>query len=412
MKKVAIIGGGASGFAAAITVARKAKNMHITVYERLEKPLKKILATGNGRCNLTNASAKKTDYFGDVSYASALLSAFPPQSNIAFFESMGLLCKEEDLGRVYPLSGQASSVRDILLSEAEALHIKIETAAEIKEIKRQKNGTFLLNGSIPADFVVLAFGGKAAPKQGTDGSAYTLFRQLGIPMQEPKPALTALMCKDFPKHLKGVRNVSKITLFKDRAPIYEITGEVQFTDYGLSGVPIMQLSRLAADAQKEPVSVKLDCLPQIEDRALLDYLFRMQKQRPTLSAETLLAGFFPKALGDFLLLRAHIQKEKPLKALSEKDLRLLLKIIKNLTFDIDKPRGFDFAQVTAGGADCRAFDKSTLECKRIPHLYACGEALNVDGGCGGYNLQWAWSSGRLVGEAIVKENSFDTHTRN
>ena len=402
MKHVAIIGGGASGFAAAITVARQRKDLHVTIFERLEKPLKKILATGNGRCNLTNSTATKADYFGNTSYAAAALSAFPPQSTIAFFESMGLLCKEEELGRVYPLSGQAASVREILLAEAKAYGVQLESNLEIQSISQQKDGTFLLNQTIPADVVVLAFGGKAAPKHGTDGSAYALFAQLGIPMVQPRPALTALTCKDFPKSLKGVRNVSGITLLCDGKPLYTINGEVQFTDYGLSGVPIMQLSRLVEAPLQRTYTVKLSCLPHIERSALQRYIQQLQKSAKNLMIHTFMAGLLPKALGDFILHRAHIQKEKPLGALSFKEIETLLNISTQLTFQIAEPRGFDFAQVTAGGADCRAFYKSTLASKQIAHLYACGEALDVDGGCGGYNLQWAFSSGRMVGDAISK----------
>lgn len=401
MKQIAIIGGGASGFAAAITIAKQRKDFAVTVYERLEKPLKKILATGNGRCNLTNMTASPADYFGDTAFASAALAQFPPKSTLQFFSSLGLLCKEEDLGRVYPMSGQASSVREVLLYEAERLGVQIKSDCEITTV-RPKKGGFLLNESLYCDVLVFAFGGKAAPKQGTDGSAFSLMQSLSIPVISPQPALTALVCKNFPKTLKGVRNVCDISLSIEGKNAYRITGEVQFTDYGLSGVPIMQLSRLVSTAEGKKCMIVLDCLPQLHENTLADFLYRHQKTQGNMEVGLLLSGLLPKNLATELLTQAHIKKSASLSSLSAAQCKNLLYIIKHFKAEVASVRGFDFAQVTAGGADCRAFCKSTLECKTIPHLYACGEALNVDGGCGGYNLQWAWSSGRIVGEAIIK----------
>ena len=405
MQEVAIIGGGASGFAAAIELARQCSTCHITIYERLEKPLKKILATGNGRCNLTNMTASKQDYFGDIAYFTPVFKKFSPKSTLSFFTDMGLCTKEEELGRVYPLSSQASSVRDLLLSAAKEHGIQIVTACPITKVQAKKDGTFLLNGTYKADFVVLAFGGKAGSKHGTDGSAYALFEQLQIPMVAPAPALTALYVKENCKSLKGVRQISAISLWIDGKERYQIVGEVQFTDYGLSGVPIMQLSRLCSTAKSDDLVVKLNCLPQVKVEDLLSHLSRAKSEHPNMSISLLLSGLLPKVLSEYILKCAHIRQDAALKSLEKSALQTLVKCIGQLKFTITGTKGFEFAQVTAGGADGRAFFDTTLECKKIPHLYAAGEALNVDGGCGGYNLQWAWCSGRAVGEAIAKEIS-------
>ncbi len=404
MKRVAVVGGGASGFAAAITIARKSKDFTVTIYERLQKPLKKILATGNGRCNLTNTGAGPADYFGDTGFAATVLKALPPESNRAFFHNIGLLTKEEEMGRVYPVSGQASAVRGTLLCEAQRLAIRLVTDCEITDV-RPENGGFRLNNQYFCDVLLLCAGGSAAPTQGTDGGAFSLLRKLGHTVISPAPALTALVCKDFPKTLKGVRCDCAVTLFCKNEPVYQIGGEVQFTDYGLSGIPIMQLSRLVSTAPEKQFSVKLNCLPQIESQVLTEFLQKTAKQNPEKAALTLLEGVLPRNLASYLLLTCRIHNDTPVKLLSQKQLAAVAEKIRNFTVPVETVRGFDFAQVTAGGADCREFDSKTLQSKKYKNLYVCGESLNVDGGCGGFNLHWAWSSGRAAGEAVIKENT-------
>lgn len=409
MKQVAIIGGGASGFAAAVTIAKKPKDFTVTVYEKLQKPLKKLLATGNGRCNLTNAEASPAAYFGDADFTASALARFSPQENIAFFREMGLLCKTEAMGRVYPLSGQASSVRETLCAEAQRRGVRICTECAITKIQTQ-NGGFLLNGEIPADIVLICAGGSAAPKHGTDGDAYRLLGALGHTILPPAPALTALACADFPKSLKGVRQICDVTLLRNGKTVYAITGEVQFTEYGLSGIPIMQLSRFVSTAPNEKFTVKLNCLSGMAAPAVAAFLQTAATKNPQKTAETLAQGILPQALGNALLWRCGIRKDEPCAALSKPRLARFSEESTAFTVEVTGVRGFEFAQVTAGGADCREFDCATMQSKRVKDLYACGEALNVDGGCGGYNLQWAWSSGRAAGESIIKEFSSDTHS--
>lgn len=404
MKRVAVVGGGASGFAAAITIARKSKDFTVTIYERLQKPLKKILATGNGRCNLTNTGAGTADYFGDTAFAATVLKALPPDSNRAFFHNIGLLTKEEEMGRVYPASGQASAVRGALLCEAQRLAIRLVTDCEITDV-RPENGGFRLNNQYFCDVLLLCAGGSAAPTQGTDGGAFSLLRKLGHTVISPAPALTALVCKNFPKTLKGVRCDCAVALFCENEPVYNIDGEVQFTDYGLSGIPIMQLSRLVSTAPEKRFSVKLNCLPQIESQVLTEFLQKTAKQNPEKAALTLLEGVLPRNLASYLLLQCRIHNDTPVKMLSQKQIAAVSEKIQNFTVSVETVRGFDFAQVTAGGADCREFDSKTLQSKKYKNLYVCGESLNVDGGCGGFNLHWAWSSGRAAGEAVIKENT-------
>ena len=224
-------------------------------------------------------------------------------------------------------------------------------------------------------------------------------------MITPAPALTALVCKNFPKSLKGVRCDCAVTLFCENEPVYQIDGEVQFTDYGLSGIPIMQLSRLVSTAPEKHFYVKLNCLPQMRVPGLAEFLQTAAKLNPEKPALVLLEGVIPKNLASYLLLTCRIHNDTPVKMLSQKQIAALAEKIQNFTVSVETVRGFDFAQVTAGGADCREFDSKTLQSKKYKNLYVCGESLNVDGGCGGYNLHWAWSSGRAAGEAVVKENT-------
>lgn len=398
MQKVAVVGGGASGFAAAITVAR-AGGFSVTVYERLQKPLKKLLATGNGRCNLTNLHADVSHYRGDTAFAERALARFPAQSTLSFFRSMGLCTKAEAEGRVYPLSGQAASVRDVLLAEARRLSVRIITDCEITKVRTQKRG-FLLNDTYACDVLVLCAGGSAAPQHGTDGGAFRLLGQLGLRVIPPAPALTALVCKRFPKNLKGVRCDCAVTLRTQKETLAACTGEVQFTEYGLSGIPVFSLSRYVS-ASAEPVFVHLNCVPTVSRGALLDFLRAAVRKTPQKSAELLAEGLVPHALGKALLLQSGIRKDEPVGMLTEARLERFADTLQDFCVEIDHPRGFDFAQVTAGGADCAAFCADTMRAKRYESLYVCGETLNVDGDCGGFNLQWAWSSGRAAGEAIA-----------
>lgn len=398
MREVAVVGGGAAGFAAAITAARGG-NVSVTVYERLQKPLKKLLATGNGRCNLTNLEASAAAYRGDPQFAEPALTRFSPAHTLRFFRSMGLCTKTEALGRVYPMSGQAASVRDVLLEEARRLSVHVCTDCAIETVRPENDG-FLLNGVYRCDALVLAAGGAAAPQHGTDGGAFRLLEQLGLPVIRPFPALTALVCRKFPKNLKGVRCDCGVRLYDGERLVYETAGEVQFTEYGLSGIPVFSLSRYASGAAN--AAVALNCLPQLSAQTVAAFLCEAARKTPEKPAGLLAEGLVPQALGSYLLLQCGIRKEEKIGALQKKRLLRFGETLQDARFAVEGPRGFDFAQVTAGGADCASFSPATMEAKRYPHLFVCGETLNVDGDCGGYNLQWAWSSGCAAGEAIAQ----------
>ncbi len=402
--EVAVIGGGASGIACAAAVKKQNKNIGVTVYERMPRILKKILVTGNGRCNLTNIGSSEKYFRGDTEVLQYAFSKFPPESNIEFFNSLGLLTRTEAQGRVYPVSGQASAVVNALLCECERIGVKVLTDTEITEAWRSGSG-FLLNGKYRADKLVIASGGSAARAQGTDGGSFRLLKSLGVDVKSPVPALTGVIIDGFPKSVKGVRNICTAELFIGGQSRYAETGEVQFNDYGVSGIPIMQLSGIVAENTEKNLCLTLDLLPDTDKAELTRFLFGQKKQYPEKSAQEWASGILPKALGNYVLALANIRSAQRLCDISEGKIRAFSDNIKRLELKPTGVRGFEYAQVTSGGVPKSEINLQTLECKKVKNLYVTGEAVNVYGLCGGHNLQWAWSSGRLCADAILKENT-------
>ena len=405
MQKVAIIGGGASGLACAIEILKTVKNrddVKVTVIEKLPRVGKKILVTGNGRCNLTNMDSATSGFRGDTEFAYVSLKKYTPESNIGFFNEIGLYTREEDEGRVYPLSNQASSVLDALRFECDRLGVEIICDYKVVHIKSVFNGAvqkIVINNKDRFDYVVVASGGKAAKVHGTDGDSYDLLKMTGHKITPIAPALVSLNCDEFTKALKGVRSICKMDLIIDGEKALENYGEVQFTDYGLSGIPIMQLSRFVSMSPSNDIYVNLDTTPDFTLDKIENYLFD-RREFGTGICENLLIGVMNKQLCITLLKECGIAPNSKISDLSDNEIMKLAKLCKCWKIKIKTARGFDFAQVTAGGADCSQFNPETMESKLVENLFCCGEALDVDGDCGGYNLQWAWSSGRTAGHTI------------
>lgn len=400
--KIAIVGGGASGLACAIECARKAresdKKIKITVFEAKDRVGKKILATGNGRCNMLN-SCENVLYFGDDTFARYALKRFDTESNISFFESMGLYTRQDSEGRIYPLSNQASGVLDALRFECERLGVKFVCSKEICRIKKVSDA-FDLGDGIKADKVVLSCGGKAGVK-GYIG--YELLKELGINVIKPQPALTKLTVKDtkLVKQIKGIRHKGCLILNIDGKIVAKEEGEVLFTDYGLSGIAIMQLSSYVTRSDSNNIKVHFDTVPDFSFNEMKIVIEKIILHDKKIKCENLLLGFMPKKLGECIIRKVGLSLSDSVDNLADEDISNIVSAAKKFTFEISGVRGFDDAQVTAGGADTRQFDSKTMECKKVKGLYCTGEMLNVDGLCGGYNLWWAWSSGRLCGENLV-----------
>ncbi len=406
---VAVIGGGASGLASAIFAARTARSenisVEINVYDGNSRVGKKILVTGNGRCNFTNENISKSNFHGESDFAYEVYSRFSCEKTEEFFHSLGVFPKSDNAGRVYPMSFQATAILDALRQECQSLGINEICDTKITDIKSRGTG-FVLNGSIYADKIILATGGKAAPVQGSDGSGFALLRPFGVECAPLLPALVPLNCENFTKSLKGIRAQGKITLKCEGRVIAEDTGEIQYTDYGLSGIPSMQVSRFASEKlyEKKTVFAHVDSAPYFSADELKRELFMLVKNNLDMPVEMLLSGIMPKKLGTFILSECSLNLNLKIGRLNGSVIEKIVTAVKNKKYKVSSVKGFADAQVTAGGIIAGEINPRTMELKKIKGLHVCGEIINVDGDCGGYNLQWAWSSAYVAGTSIIREN--------
>ena len=397
MNTVVVIGGGASGIMAALTAAENREN-RVILLERQQRIGRKLLATGNGRCNLTNTGASPRNYHGEqAAFAEAALARFTPRDTLDFFHALGLLTAEEYGGRVYPLSNAANSVLDVLRFALEKAGVELRTACPAREIRRQGQGYSVVTdeGSIDADRLVVACGGAAGAKLGGVMDGYELLKPLGHKRTALRPALVQILtAPDYPRALKGVRAQAKVRLAAGEETLGESRGELQFTETGVSGPAAFDLSRAAA-AGGEGLSLHVDFLPEGADAFAL--LCARRDCFPDQPASELFTGMLHNRLGRMLVKYANIEANRPLGSLTDKELRRAARACTDFTLPVTGTEGFDNAQVTAGGIRTAGFNPETLESWFMPGLFVCGELLDVDGDCGGYNLQWAWASGRLAG---------------
>ena len=395
--KLAIIGGGAAGLIAAITAAQTNKNLAVTVYERLARVGKKILATGNGRCNLTNMELTPIHYHGnDVGFVDFAFSEFSLQKTLDFWHELGLLTKAE-MGKVYPYSLQAGSVVDLLRAECDRLNIIFKCEQAVTSLSRQ--GSSFLVATEPYDAVIVACGGKASPHLGSDGSGYALFTSFGHSLTVLTPAITAVKTDiTYVKQLKGIKTDANVTVFVDDKREYNTSGEVLFTEYGLSGPPILETSRIAGTNKN--VKISLDLMPEYSVAELAKILNKKATDN-NLTLEEFLTGILNKRLGQVVLKYAGFLLTTKASTLKANDINKICTAIKAFAFEITSVCGFQNAQVTAGGIKTADFNKQTMESTLCLNLYAAGEILDIDGDCGGWNLQWAWSSGYLAGKSAA-----------
>ena len=431
-----IVGGGASGLAAAITAARLLRSARlgpVTVLERLDRVGKKLLATGNGRCNLTHADVDLARYHGqDVRFALGALRRFDNEATIDFFRELGMLCRIEDDGRVFPYSLQANTVLDTLRQAAADLAIDIRTGFEVTEIQQAQPlyiGNEPLNEAagleifsaggehIHARKVILAAGGCASPALGSDGSGFRLLTRLGHTLVPPLPSIVQITTDTtLTKPLTGIKVQGRARLYEEKTEIASEDGEILFTEYGLSGPPILNLARpiserLAGDSTMtigSRLHVVLDLMPEFDEMQIAAMLAEFSSASASLTVGDILNGLLHKKVAQIVVRQALKRPmTDPARSLSRDDRHLVAAMVKNLPFRVTGTRGFDFAQATAGGIATEGFRPDTLESKRVPGLYAAGEVLDIDGDCGGFNLQWAWASGVLAGrkaaEALIRE---------
>ena len=405
MKTLAIVGGGASGMLAGITALETNPDIHVIIFDQKDILGKKILSTGNGRCNLTNKNMS-LDYFrsDEPQLISSVLKAFGYSDTIRFFENLGLLMKSRN-GYIYPRCDQASVVRSVLDNRLKELGADVRRENAVTSICQTKKGFQIETGSekIQADRIILSAGGKASSKLGSDGSGYTLVKSLGHSVVPVVPALVQLKVKDFAfQKASGVRTDAKVTALINGRMAASDTGELQITNYGISGIPVFQVSRYISRAlyEKKNAQVMIDFLPELEEASLrelfskkLQHLSENQKAKP----EDLLTGILHTKL------ISGIRFSAKLNMIKGAELTRLCEVIKSCRLNISDTNGFDNAQVSAGGVSLKEVDMETMQSCITKDLYLAGELLDVDGICGGYNLQWAWATGYLAGKHAASD---------
>lgn len=402
--KVIVIGGGASGITAAISA--KDCGCDVSIIERNDRIGKKILITGNGRCNITNENINETRYHsqnnGFFKYA---LDKLDKQATIDFFNMLGLPLTTLESGKMYPMSLQASSVLDILRLALEDRNIPIYTNSKIVKIEKINKIFKIYNSNdeiYECDKVILACGGKSAPKTGSDGLGFKLGTNIGHSIIKPLPAIVQLkLAHNSLKALSGIRFDANAKIFINTSLERSEFGEILFTDYGISGPAILQLSRIASIGIEENknVTLEIDILPNIEENKIQEFFenhFGMFYYR---SVHDSLIGIIHKKLIPIILKEANVSNiHKQCCDLTWEEKSNILRLLKKWEFIVSGTNSFENSQVTTGGINTKEVDHKTLQSKIVPGLYFCGEILDVDGDCGGFNLQWAWSSGFLAGQ--------------
>ncbi|MBQ9393294.1 MAG: aminoacetone oxidase family FAD-binding enzyme [Oscillospiraceae bacterium] len=397
---VCVVGGGAAGMAAAITAAEQGRR--VTLLERQSRVGRKLLSTGNGRCNLTNRAAVPGRHYhgADGAFCGPALTDFGVEDTLAWFRRLGLLTAEEPDGRFYPRSNMASSVLDVLRFALQQRSITVVTGCTVQELSVKEHHFTITadTGIYHADAVILAAGGAAGAKVGGTMDGYRLAQQLGHRRTELFPALVQLKTDPtYPRSLKGVKAEAALTLRRQDGYLAATAGEVLFTEYGVSGPAVFDLSRAMAGAERAELT--LDLLPELTEEETLLWLTARQEAMAGQEAQSLLSGALHPRLGQ-VVCKACGFTAQAAQSLAEQDLRHIARTVHRFTLPVTGTCGFDQAQVTAGGLRTDDFDPATLQSRLVPGFYACGEVLDVDGDCGGFNLQWAWSSGRLAGRLL------------
>ena len=385
---------------AALTAARLGHE--VKLYERQARVGRKLMATGNGRCNLTNTGAGPSNYHGETpDFVRPALQAFPSEAALAFFRDLGLLAREEWGGRVYPLSNSANSVVDVLRQALDAAGVELIAGDRVRELRRAGSGYSVTTESGDKrsfDAVVVACGGLAGEKLGGGRDGYELLKALGHTRTALRPALVQITTEPmYPRSLKGIKADCALRVLSRGRLLASSCGELLFTETGVSGPAAFDVSRAVSEAGDAKMELEIDFLRDYTAAEVLAHLQNRAKTAPELPASELLTGSVHNRLGRMLIKYADVEAAAPLSALSERELRTVAAACKRFKLPVRGTEGFANAQVTAGGIRTSEFDPRTLESRLCPRLFACGEVLDIDGDCGGYNLQWAWSSGVLAG---------------
>ncbi len=407
---VLVVGGGAAGLAAAVFAARRVGGDRVLVVEKQPRVGKKLLATGNGTCNLSNIHADVSHYHGaSPTFINSALKAFSPQDAIAFFESIGLRTIVREDGRVYPLCAQASAVLDCLRMELERLGVQTLCDTTVLSLSPRKNDVLVKTseGDVIASRVLIAAGGAASASLGGSADVYALLSALGHDKTPLFPAIVQIRTdREAVKAVKGIRVDAALSLCLNGREIASSEGEILFADYGVSGPAAMQIGREAADwerRKKGEMTLALDVLPTISTDELIADLERRCTLDSERTLEVLLTGLLQKRLAQTVIKAAGFSLSQQANELSKRDLVRLAQTLKCWTLTVTGCAGMNAAQVTAGGLATAQFDHRTMASRLVKHVYAAGEILDIDGDCGGFNLQWAWSSAHAAAMAMTED---------
>lgn len=404
---ILVAGGGAAGIMAALTATENGKGK-IFIIEKMGQLGKKILATGNGKCNYTNYYQAKECYRGnDVSFAWKALQKFGYKETISLFKSYGIIPYDRD-GYVYPLPGQASCVRYILERELKSTKVVINKEEKITDVSiHRKNGRqdgFIVvtgNNKYFTQKLIIATGGKAGAVHGSDGSGYSLAKSLGHSVITPFAALTScIICGKYTKDWAGVRTKGTVRAYNSKGKLLcENTGELQFVAQGISGIPVFQVSRYISEeiVKGRKPYLTIDIMPLYSEEEIIASLLCRKKKNGSIG--DIFTGMLHNKLAAALLKFCDISIKRQAAGLTKDEASHIAAVMKNWRLEVKDTGGFEKAQVTGGGIPASEINAETMESKICPGLYFAGEVIDVDGICGGYNLQWAWTSGYIAGNA-------------
>lgn len=406
MKHIVIIGAGASGLISSLYASTN--NTTVTILEKNSICGKKILATGNGKCNYWNKDQSLKHYHSNnEEYLKEIITESNQKEILNFFTTLGIYPKIKN-GYYYPFSNQATTIRDALIKESQRKKVNIKNNFSVERIEKIDNKfkIYSNNETITADKVIVATGSKAAPKTGSDGTGYKLLRKLDHHYLELLPALVQLKTKgNYLKSWSGIRTDVEVSLYENNKLVRSESGEIQLTDYGISGICIFNLSRYASIglSQNKNIQVKINFLPFIKENAQ-NTLKEFFKNQPPRQLRTQLEGLLNSKLVDVILTESKISEKKSYLEISTKEQEKLINLLTEFTVDVIGTNSFDQAQVCAGGIPLTDIDIKTMESKIVKDLYIVGELLDVDGDCGGYNLSFAWISGMLAGKGSANND--------
>ena len=412
-RSVCVAGGGASGMMAAIAAARAGAK--VTLLEKNDRMGKKILMTGNGKCNLTNLDMNISAYYteDDDSLVGKVLEQFGEKDLVELFKTLGMDVTVNRDSYVYPRTQTAATALNVLRRALTHYGVSCKTGVTVKDIKKESGGFCIeTNGeAYAADKVIISMGGKSFPKTGSDGEGFLLAEKLGFRVLPDYPALTALICPiEGQKTLSGLRADGEVALFIDGKEVFLDLGQIQFTDYGLSGIPVFQISRFASqllwnqekkEKDRHHIEAKINLFPDMTREELCRYIEDQLSGFSNMSYEEAMTGLLHKKWIDFYGKRLGLFKYPDAGSIPRGLIKEFSRELTELSFPVEGVKGYDFCQVTGGGVDLSCVDEH-LQAKALPGLFLTGEILDVTGKCGGYNLQWAFSTGYIAGTCAAE----------